>query len=147
MEKQVTFSTIKLSQVQVYSGGSHVGRLERAVGYEKRDFWGLSDKLVERYGGGHDLQTKGLENVKRGVWALEMDYQRQMQKEKDQQAGRKKSAWSFVWDSRDEAHAQPMPRSRVAELLNAARGRGEEIKRTPKGYAIGYALRLVRLPR
>ena len=57
--EQVTFSAIKLSQVQVYFEGAHIGRLERAVGHENQDFWGLSDKLVERYGRGHDLQAKG----------------------------------------------------------------------------------------
>ena len=145
--EQVTFSEIKLSQVQVYFEGSHIGRLERAVGYDENlDYWGLSDKLVKRYGRGHDLQTKGLDNVKRWAWALEMDHQQQMQKEKDQPPPRKKREWAFVWDSRDEARAQRMPRSRVAELLNAARGRGEQIKRTPRGYAVGYALRLIRGP-
>ena len=94
--EQVTFSEIKLSQVQVYFEGSHIGRLERAVGYDENlDFWGLSDKLVERYGRGHDVQTKGLDNVKRWAWALEMDHQRQMQKEKDMQA-QKRHAWRFT---------------------------------------------------
>ncbi len=69
-----------------------------------------------------------------------------MEKEKDMKKTQQKIAWSFLWDSPPEAQTSPMPRSRVAELLNAARDRGEEIKRTPKGYAIGYALRLVRMP-
>ena len=94
--EQVTFSEIKLSQVQVCFEGSHIGRLERAVGYDENlDFWGLSDKLVERYGRGHDVQTKGLDNVKRWAGALEMDHQRQMQKEKDMQA-QKRHAWRFT---------------------------------------------------
>ena len=39
--EQVTFSEIKLSQVQVCFEGSHIGRLERAVGYDENlDFWG-----------------------------------------------------------------------------------------------------------
>ena len=143
---QVTFSAIKLSQVQVYFEGGHIGRLERAVGYQHRDCWGLSDRLVDRYGRGHDLQIKGLDDVKRWVWALEMDYQRQIEKEKHTQKPRPKRAWAYSWDSRDDVWAADMPRSRVAELLNDARDSGEEIKRTPKGYAIGYALRLIRLP-
>ena len=143
---QVTFSAIKLSQVQVYFEGGHIGRLERAVGYEHRDCWGLSDRLVDRYGRGHDLQIKGLDDVKRWVWALEMDYQRQMEKEKHTQKPRPKRAWAFLWDSPPEAQTRPMKRSRVAELLHDARDRGEKIERTPKGYAIGYALRLIRLP-
>ena len=94
--EQVTFGEIKLSQVQVYFEGSHIGRLERAVGYDENlDFWGLSDKLVERYGRGHDLQTKGLDTVKRWAWALEMDHQRQAQKEKDMQAPQQKKNLVF----------------------------------------------------
>ena len=142
--EQVTFSAIKLSQVQVYFEGAHIGRLERAVGYDENlDFWGLSDKLVERYGRGHDLQTKGLDTVKRWAWALEMDHQRQVQKEKDMQAQQQKKTWSFSWDDRT-GQTGPMSRNRVAELLRAARSRGEQITRSPQGYAIGYALRLDR---
>ena len=56
--EQVTFGAIKLSQVQVYFEGAHIGRLERAVGHENQDFWGLSDKLVDRYDRGHDLANQ-----------------------------------------------------------------------------------------
>ena len=141
--EQVTFGAIKLSQVQVYFEGTHIGRLERAVGHENQDFWGLSDKLVERYGRGHDLQAKGLDNVKRWAWSLEMDYQRRLQKEKDMQKPPHKKTWSFSWDDRT-GQTGLMSRNRVAELLRAARSRGEQITRTPQGYAIGYALRLDR---
>ena len=142
--EQVTFGEIKLSQVQVYFEGAHIGRLERAGGYDENlDFWGLSDKLVERYGRGHDVQTKGLDTVKRWAWALEMDHQRQGQKEKDMQARPQKKTWSFSWDDRTD-RTGPLSRNRVAELLRAARSRGEQITRTPQGYAIGSALRLDR---
>ena len=141
--EQVTFGEIELSQVQVYFEGAHIGRLERAGGHENQDFWGLSDRLVDRYDRGHDLQTKGLDNVKRWAWSLEMDYQRQLKKEKDMPKKNHKKAWSFSWDDRT-GQTGPLSRNRVAELLRAARSRGEQITRTPQGYAIGYALRLVR---
>ena len=142
--EQVTFGEIKLSQVQVYFEGAHIGRLERAGGYDENlDFWGLSDKLVERYGRGHDVQTKGLDTVKRWAWALEMDHQRQGQKEKDMQARPQKKTWSFLWDDR-AGETGPLSRKRVAELLRAARSRGDQITRPPQGYAIGSALRVVR---
>ena len=124
--EQVTFGEIKLSQVQVYFEGAHIGRLERAGGYDENlDFWGLSDKLVERYGRGHDVQTKGLDTVKRWAWALEMDHQRQGQKEKDMQARPQKKTWSFLWDDR-AGETGPLSRKRVAELL-----RGGPVPRRP----------------
>ena len=41
-----------------------------------------------------------------------------MEKEKDMKKKQQKIAWSFLWDSPPEAQTSPMPRSRVAELLN-----------------------------
>ena len=54
-----------------------------------------------------------------------------------------KTGWSFSWDDRT-GQTGPMSRKRIAELLQAARSRGEQITRTDSGYSIGYALRLVR---
>ena len=54
-----------------------------------------------------------------------------------------KTEWAFSWDDRT-GQTGPMSRNRVAELLQAARSRGEQITRTGSGYSIGYALRLVR---
>ena len=128
--EQVTFSEIKLSQVQVCFEGSHIGRLERAVGYDENlDFWGLSDKLVERYGRGHDVQTKGLDNVKRWAWALEMDHQRQMQKEKDMQA-QKRHAWRFT--------ELPPPGVYVCRLPGPLQSRGSRTSGgMPRGSGVG----------
>ena len=57
----------------------------------------------------------------------------------------KKSPWLFVWDDLPR-QSRPMSRSRVAELLYAARSRRAQVKRIPGGYVIGQSLQLVRNP-
>ena len=58
---------------------------------------------------GMTLQTKGLDTVKRWAWALEMDHQRQVQKEKDMQAPQQKKNLVFFRGMIEPARPAPCP--------------------------------------